>query len=175
MMTTPTWRKAAATPHLACGHSHMFSFLHGDCIIVHGYLGSVMEHQETKERKWLAIEDLFAFGHTKELKLPLDSSDDEHTPVALMDKVGPVDILSKLMKELTAWQECSNGTFAVHPFAYDWRKEPLLASDNLVDFASSIYKSNGGKPVTVIAHSMGGLITLSAVNKRPELFRGVVL
>jgi pimeloyl-ACP methyl ester carboxylesterase len=37
-----------------------------------------------------------------------------------------------------------------------------------------IYAQNQNQPITVIAHSMGGLITLSVLNRRPEMFKGVV-
>lgn len=59
------------------------------------------------------------------------------------------------------------------PFAYDWRRdnnETLAAFEAFVD---GIAAKNGGK-VTVVSHSMGGLLTLALLNKRPELFAGVV-
>jgi pimeloyl-ACP methyl ester carboxylesterase len=60
------------------------------------------------------------------------------------------------------------------PFFYDWRRdneETLLVYERFVEDAAK--KSDTGK-VSVISHSMGGLLTLALLNKRPELFESAV-
>jgi pimeloyl-ACP methyl ester carboxylesterase len=47
-------------------------------------------------------------------------------------------------------------------------------TQNMIKYLEQIYSENGGQPIVIIAHSMGGLISLSAAQKRPELVRGVV-
>ena len=60
---------------------------------------------------------------------------------------------SKLFKEMIRWQECSNGTFKLHTFPYDWRRELQFTSGSLELFIEDIYARNGGKPVTLLART----------------------
>jgi hypothetical protein len=65
----------------------------------------------------------------------------------------------------------------VHDYGYDWRLSPHLLSKKLLQFLSKLPCNepiSGRKGATVIAHSLGGLITRHAVNQRPDLFAGVI-
>jgi len=62
---------------------------------------------------------------------------------------------------------------SVTEFAYDWRRSLFEAVENLLETLETIKKQTGSQ-VQVVAHSMGGLITLVALNKRPELFQSVL-
>jgi hypothetical protein len=67
----------------------------------------------------------------------------------------------------------------VFDFGYDWRLNPNLLSRKLIQFLESLDCNKPGvapaqRGATVLAHSLGGLITRHAVNHRPELFAGVV-
>ncbi|KAJ3326525.1 hypothetical protein HDU76_012857 [Blyttiomyces sp. JEL0837] len=99
-----------------------------------------------------------------------------------MENIGPINICKQLIKELRQLEQCKKkdkdsdeaSSLRFHPFPYDWRRELQWSSDSLIEFVEGILQKNGGKPVTVIAHSMGGLVTIRAVNHRPELFKGVI-
>ncbi|KAI8825168.1 Alpha/Beta hydrolase protein [Fimicolochytrium jonesii] len=93
--------------------------------------------------------------------------------ISILDRIGPINVCADLVREFKAQEACSNGQFRFHPFAYDWRKEPESSSTALEAFLTDIYAKNGGQKITVIAHSMGGLIALSVVNRVPHLFKSV--
>ncbi|KAI9329690.1 hypothetical protein DFJ73DRAFT_964236 [Zopfochytrium polystomum] len=163
----------------ACTHRHPFGFLRGDVVIVPGFLGSHLQHRVTMTRTWLSFEAVWAGAGKSDVRLPkeangADADDDVHTPTGIIDSIGPFNICSDLLREMTALQECTNRELRLHKFPYDWRRELQHSSDALEKFVEEIVQKNGGKPVTVIAHSMGGLVTIRAVNRRPELFKGVV-
>jgi pimeloyl-ACP methyl ester carboxylesterase len=48
-------------------------------------------------------------------------------------------------------------------FAYDWRKSLTLSTAALRDLVLSLHNANGGKPVHLVAHSMGGLVVRAAL------------
>ena len=52
----------------------------------------------------------------------------------------------------------ANGSYT---FYYDWRVDPLVTAAQLNDFIDYILKYSGSEKVSLIAHSMGGVITLS--------------
>jgi len=59
------------------------------------------------------------------------------------------------------------------PFAYDWRRDDAESVADFERFLEGVIRETG-RPADVVAHSMGGLITLSLLNRRPDLFRRVV-
>lgn len=61
----------------------------------------------------------------------------------------------------------------LHVFAYDWRRSTDETVDKFEVFLEDV-KSNTGMSPQVIAHSMGGIISLSLLNRRPELFHSVL-
>jgi pimeloyl-ACP methyl ester carboxylesterase len=64
-----------------------------------------------------------------------------------------------------------------HPFysfAYDWRRDCLENLQGFESFLNQVRVESHGSPIRVVAHSMGGLITLALLNERPELFESVV-
>jgi pimeloyl-ACP methyl ester carboxylesterase len=61
----------------------------------------------------------------------------------------------------------------VYTFTYDWRRDNNETSKLFEKFLDAI---NGGKKnsVDVIAHSMGGLLTLSVLNRRFDIFKRLI-
>jgi len=64
----------------------------------------------------------------------------------------------------------------VHEFSYDWRRECAENNMRLERFIEDVIQNHSGpaKAVQVVAHSMGCLITLPLLNRRPELFHSVL-
>src|SRR5262249_39142745 len=56
----------------------------------------------------------------------------------------------------------------VFPFAYDWRDDLDKAAD---DLAARIKAWRGGKPVHLVGHSMGGLVSRWFISKYPDLWK----
>ncbi|KAL9604112.1 MAG: hypothetical protein Q9219_000700 [cf. Caloplaca sp. 3 TL-2023] len=85
----------------------------------------------------------------------------------------------RLLKRLKLCRNAREGKLRVHDYGYDWRLSPHLLSRRLVHYLENLPSNAEGlaadkRGATVIAHSLGGLITRHAVNQRPELFAGVV-
>lgn len=74
---------------------------------------------------------------------------------SILERVGPVDVCSQLMKALYEREKVSEGKVRVHPFAYDWRKELHLSRDTFLEHMQRIYAQNGNIPITVIARKRG--------------------
>lgn len=62
----------------------------------------------------------------------------------------------------------------VHTFAYDWRRELSETSTNFEIYLEGIQSQYNGITPQVIGHSMGCLITLHVLNRRPDLFHSVL-
>ncbi|KAJ3023288.1 hypothetical protein HKX48_003739 [Thoreauomyces humboldtii] len=162
------------TRHLRpCGHRHIFDFLDGDVVVLGGMYGSFLSEKGTGKKVWLTMDSLLGFASV-DVGLRLDGVDDRLEPSGIFERLGPINVCADLCSEFRSQEGCSNGTFRFHPFAYDWRREPDVSSVALEKHLEGIYAQNGSRPITVLAHSMGGLLTLAVVNRRPELFRGVV-
>ncbi|KAJ3043446.1 hypothetical protein HDV00_005144 [Rhizophlyctis rosea] len=153
---------------LPCGHtSHQFDFLSGDVVLIGGMYGSFLSHKETGRQVWLSTDAILNWV-TPNVHLPLDlgfGEDDELVPSGIFDRVGMINVCANLTRELNAWQQCSEGKFRYHPFAYDWRREPQYASNQLEAFIENLYHLNGGQKITVIAR---------VANRRPDLLKGVI-
>lgn len=59
------------------------------------------------------------------------------------------------------------------PFFYDWRRDNEESLAHFERFVADAAKTSPTGKVAVVAHSMGGLITLALLNKRPELIEAV--
>ncbi|KAH3743883.1 hypothetical protein Pelo_14707 [Pelomyxa schiedti] len=68
---------------------------------------------------------------------------------------------------------CAQRGTQYYAFSYDWRRDLNESADDLIAFLTHIAATHNSK-LQVIGHSMGGLITLAALNARPDLFDSVV-
>lgn len=159
--------------------------IRGDVVILGGYRGSILRAAEPPHRQcWVPVK--VGLGLRKvNLEVGLERKDEERMeesiiPDGMLRNIGPVDISRRLFKRLSSSKQARDGTLRVWDFGYDWRLSPHLSSDRLISFLESLKCNNWETTVdsergaTVIAHSLGGLITRHAVNRRPELFSGVV-
>ncbi|KAJ3194819.1 hypothetical protein HK101_001821 [Irineochytrium annulatum] len=168
--------------HPDCPHRHPFGFIDGDVVLIPGFYGSNLHHHETDVRAWITLESVWNMAKHTDIALKMESKygdDDHYIPkrlriISIVDYLGPFNVCKDMVKEMKELETCKKGSLRFHEFPYDWRRELQHASQELETFLENIYAKNGGKKITVIAHSMGGLITLRTVNRRPELFRGVV-
>ena len=47
-------------------------------------------------------------------------------------------------------------------------------TQNMIQYLENIYSVNGNEGIVIIAHSMGGLVALSAAQQKPDLVKGIV-
>ncbi|OQD64147.1 hypothetical protein PENPOL_c008G07030 [Penicillium polonicum] len=159
--------------------------LTGDVVILGGYRGSILRSAKPPHRQlWVPMKVGLNLRKV-DLEVGLHPEDEERMeetiiPSGVLSHVGPVDVCRRLMKRLRKSENALRGDMRVHDYGYDWRLSPELLSRRLIAFLESLpcnQEPAPGEPrrgATVIAHSLGGLITRHAVNERPDLFAGVV-
>jgi len=168
-------------PHLqkACDN------LTGDLVVLGGYRGSILRSSDPPHRQlWVPIKvglNIRKVNLEVGLSVPKDDEDMPYTiiPDGMLTHIGPFDISKRLLKRMRASDNAQTGRLRVHDFGYDWRLDPLFLSSYLIKYLESLPCNQPGlspeqRGATVIAHSLGGLITRHVVNRRPDLFRGVV-
>lgn len=193
---TPALVKKATLGNLAAAAAapvHPLDKLSGDVVIMGGYRGSILKKVKTSptgEKRvgktlWIPVKVGFNL-QSVDLEVPLDPEAEllmEEKVVAtdMLSHLAGVDISRRLIKKLR-----SNTNVRLHVFAYDWRLSPHLNSEKLVLFMANLpcnrtaTKSEHSSSIGdmwhedgpfVIAHSLGGLITRHAINRRPDLFK----
>lgn len=158
--------------------------LTGDLVILGGYRGSVLRSVDpTNRRLWIPLK---ASLNLRRVNLEVGLEDEDEAtmservvPDGMLTHIGPVDISRHLFQRFRASDNAANGKLRVHNYGYDWRLSPHRLSTELIQFLERLPSNQPGigkseRGVTVIAHSLGGLITRHAINQRPDLFAGVV-
>ena len=176
----PTEKSALTHPHFtkACVEQE------GDLVILGGYRGSILRSAEPPHHQlWVPIKVGLNLRKV-DLEVGFEPEDDENSeskviPGGMLTHIGPVDITRRLFRRLRATENARTGRLRVHDYGYDWRLDPLVLSRKLIEYLEALPCNQPGVPknkrgATVIAHSLGGLITRHAINTRPELFAGVV-
>ncbi|KAI4116497.1 MAG: hypothetical protein LQ345_003097 [Seirophora villosa] len=158
--------------------------LTGDIVILGGYRGSVLRSAKPPHRQlWVPIKVGLNIRKVN-LEVGLEPEDEEIMqdtiiPSGMLSHIGPIDMGRRLLKRLRSCRNAQQGKLRVHDYGYDWRLSPHLLSQRLIRYLEQLPVNadgvkDGDKGATVIAHSLGGLITRHAVNQRPELFAGVI-
>lgn len=143
-------------------------------VFIHGVKGSELRGPD-RSLKWLTLWQVAGLS-TPNLALPLRWSPDGHQD---LDDLQPSQPLTAIPVFPGLYQAEIYGPFLkaaarfgapFYPFAYDWRRDNLETLQKFQVFIENIRQRHGGVPVQVVAHSMGGLITLALVNSHPEYF-----
>lgn len=180
-------KAAANDAKIEPSHPHFhkaLSQLEGDVVVLGGYRGSVLRSAKAPHRQlWVPIKVGLNIRKV-DLEVGIEEGSDERAkkkviPGGMLTHIGPVDISRRLFKRLRHCENARSGELRVHDYGYDWRLDPNYLSKQLQQYLESLPCNQPGVPkdkrgATVIAHSLGGLITRHAVNQRPDLFRGVV-
>ena len=158
--------------------------LTGDLVILGGYRGSVLRSAEYPHRQlWVPVKVGLNIRKVN-LEVGLQPEDEEnmHEHIfasGMLSHIGPIDMGRRLLNRLRTCKNTADGRLRIHEYGYDWRLSPHLLSRRFLAFLQELPCNapdvpDNQKGATVIAHSMGGLITRHVVNRRPELFAGVV-
>ncbi|KAI0123858.1 hypothetical protein BJ170DRAFT_709251 [Xylariales sp. AK1849] len=156
--------------------------LTGDIVVMGGYRGSILRSTKTNRQVWVPVKVGLNIRKVN-LEVGLDPEDEERMEETIyasgmLQNIGPVDISKRLFKRLRECENAKSNKLRVWDYGWDWRLSPHLLSRKLISFLEQLPSNQAGHPeekgATVIAHSLGGLITRHAVNHRPDLFAGVV-
>ncbi len=147
-------------------------------VFIPGLNGSLLEDSQGRQR-WVGVAQGLALS-TPDLSLPLQwnngaqNGDDLRPAGVIMD----VSLISGVLGQdfYGPWVDFAQtiDERPLHIFAYDWRRDNNESSAKFEAFLDDLSKRYGGKKLQVVAHSMGGMITLTVLNRRPELFDRVV-
>lgn len=156
--------------------------LTGDVVVMGGYRGSILRSTKTNRQIWVPVKVGLNIRKV-DLEVGLEPEDEETMeetvyPSGMLTHIGPVDISRRLFKRLRMCKNAKSGRLRVWDYGWDWRLSPHILSRKLIAYLEQLPSSRADKPgergVTVIAHSLGGVITRHAMNQRPDLFAGVV-
>lgn len=164
--------------------SQALSKLTGDVVVLGGYRGSILRSAQPPHRQlWVPIKVGLNLRKV-DLEVGLSRKDEERMeetiiPSGVLSHIGPIDICRRLLKHLRKCPNTRENKLRVHDWGYDWRLSPDLLSAKFITFLESLECNHPETPpekrgATIIAHSLGGMITRHAVNLRPDLFAGVV-
>lgn len=148
-------------------------------VFVPGLNGSLL-FDESGSNRWVRLHHSLGFS-TPDLSLPLSwTASGEQTRDGLRPDgvIMDVSLISGVLglDFYGPWVHFA-GELAerpLHVFAYDWRRANIETSAKLEEFLLAVSAKYGNRPVQVVGHSMGGMLTLSVLNRRPELFDRVV-
>ncbi len=158
--------------------------LTGDIVVMGGYRGSILRSAKAPNRQlWVPVKVGLNIRKVN-LEIGLEPEDEENAqdsilPDGMLSHIGPVDMGRRLLKRLKSCKNALEGRLRVHDYGYDWRLSPHLLSRRLIGFLENLESNAIDVPAErrgaiVLAHSMGGLVTRHAINRRPELFAGVI-
>lgn len=130
-------------------------------IFLPGVMGSLLVSQGLSGMWWIDLREL---GKLNDLGLQ-ESGTQDATGGA---DIQPVGLDKSYAAFLTAVWKRDDFGHRVYP--YDWRKPIPEVTAGLRNAVRAAREANGGEPVHLVAHSMGGLVVRAALMRHPELW-----
>lgn len=145
-------------------------------LFLHGLKGSLLRDADGRVA-WLTRAQLTGLDR-RTLALPLEwrghaqardglRATEAMRRVSIVPIVFEPDVYATWLGAARAWGR------PFEELAYDWRRDLHEAAEALEARLDEL-RQRLGEPAQVIAHSMGGLIALAVLNRRPDLFAGAV-
>ena len=167
----------ALLPAGACAGRQAFPSRMPPMVFVHGFKGGTLVGPEG-ELGWLSGRAALGW-QTPSLRLPLAwdgelQRRDAWRPGAPLRQV---TVVPWLLEEsvYAPWLDAAESWgYPIYPFTYDWRRDNLESLTSLTAHVEAVRQRHGGGPVRLVAHSMGGLISLPLINAHPEYFHDVI-
>lgn len=141
----------------------------GNVILLPGIMGSSLlarSEDGDEDTIWLSLRSL-AFGRLKRLELNPDGKSNKNGENIQSPKIfGGLfrgfmfDYYSLAIEALQAQQ-----------FSYDWRLDIRTNADKLADFIREKFAE--GEKVSLVAHSMGGLVARSFIKRHPDVWKKI--
>ncbi|SCV73144.1 BQ2448_7069 [Microbotryum intermedium] len=169
-----------------------FNGLKGDVLVMGGYRGSTLKDAKTKTVLWVNPRIGMGFGKP-DLFMGLGDEDELRSaetvvPGKMLMRMSFINLgkgLETKLKLLAASTNDTETALRYHNHGYDWRRNLDLSSAELLEKlehlkAESALRGEGvdgkGEGATIIAHSMGGLVTLHAlaIAKDPTVIKQII-
>lgn len=147
-------------------------------VFIHGILGGVLA-DSTGDPKYLTAGAALGI-RTPDLRLPLTWDGDSQgrdglVPGGVLMRVGLIrHVIDRAV--YAPWIEFASNVKnrPLYVFSYDWRRANSESAVLFEKFLETTSARHGNRKVQIVAHSMGGLITLSVWNRRRDLIDRVV-
>jgi pimeloyl-ACP methyl ester carboxylesterase len=136
--------------------SHLSASSPPNLIFCPGVMGSLLKSDSKGGVWWI---DVRSRNHLNDLRLSDDGSIDANPD----DQVSPFTSDATYDPFLTAVLQHDELGHRIFP--YDWRKSLTASADGLADLIEAAYEENGGNPVNLLGHSMGGLMIRASLMK----------
>jgi pimeloyl-ACP methyl ester carboxylesterase len=130
-------------------------------IFVPGVMGSLLASQGLSGVWWIDLREL---RRLDSLGLDTDGTRDA-VPGADITAIGVEHSYAAFLQ--AAWER---DDFGHRTYPYDWRKPIPEVTAGLRDAVRAAHAANGGEPVHLIAHSMGGLVIRATLMRHPDLW-----
>jgi len=135
----------------------------GRVILIHGIMGSDLNVTRNRRTRhvWVSLWRILQ-GRMADLKLNLQGGPEK--PDVQVDVIGQnKKVYLPMLVEL-------NNQWEVKPFSYDWRIDIADSADRL----AQVVKTFGNrKPVHLVVHSMGGLVSRYFIKRHPKLWESM--
>jgi pimeloyl-ACP methyl ester carboxylesterase len=128
-------------------------------VFLPGVMGSLLESKTRGGLWWIDVRTRDRIDH---LKLSADGKDDAEPK----NEIVPVTSDPSYDPFLTAVLD--EPGFGHEIFVYDWRKSLRHSARALLELVDRLHSENGGVPVHIVAHSMGGLMVRAALMQHAE-------
>lgn len=143
-------------------------------VFVHGYKGAFLK-TESGELAWITVGEALSKGE-RTLALPFKGQREAKTfgplqPAGPMTRLTAIPLL--IEEEVYArWMDWAKGALpGFIAWSYDWRLDLRESGAGLCTFIESL---GPRRRVRIVAHSMGGLVTLQCLRRGPEAVRAAV-
>lgn len=145
-------------------------------IFIPGYYGTRLVKQTNggPEVVWINVSQTLWGGMTLAMHGLGVPGASELTPTTVLDRVSVIPVLYSVNfygNIIDTLRDHFKNTAQVHTLPYDWRRD-YFSAVQLLDKKIKNLQSKGVKKISIVAHSMGGLVTsyyLRYGNQRPEL------
>jgi len=146
-------------------------------VFIHGIKGSKLVDTSGAVR-WLTIGAALGVSNP-DLRLPIRWENDvqETDGLRATEPLASVDLIPGLVgsKIYGPWLRTAESLGRpFYAFAYDWRRDNLENARHLEACVQAVRERHGVAQVQLVAHSMGGLISLVTLNERPDWFSHVL-
>ncbi|MFF8835719.1 lipase family alpha/beta hydrolase [Streptomyces sp. NPDC015130] len=142
-------------------HEHLATTTGSSLVFVPGVMGSVLVSRGLGGIWWLDVRNRH---RVDSLALAPDGLNDAHDSF----KVTPAALDMSYEGFLIA--AAAHRDHDPHAFPYDWRKPLDASADELHQTILATRAATPGRPVHVVAHSMGGLVVRTALMRHPDLW-----